>query len=388
VFCATVLESAGYKVGLYTSPHLKDFEERIQINRQPIGRETLVDLVDELRPVIESIKDINTFEIMTALAFIYFSRADVDIAVIEVGLGGRLDATNVISPVVSVITALYLEHTNILGDTLSKIAFEKAGIIKTGIPVVLSPQRDEALQTVLEIANQRQAPVTLVGEHYQFSPQKAGLDGQTFLITKASTSETIPLEIGLLGQYQVENATTAYAALQILRDQGFVISESAIHEGFALTKWPARFEILSVNPTVVIDSAHNPDSTRRIRQAMEEYFPNQPLVVVFGVSEDKNITGIIEELLPNTIHFICSQSTHPRAMDAHELKNYFAPYNCPVKVCKVIGDALNEAQTIAGNRAVVLVTGSIFVAATARIAWFESRNIGWSKNVGLQLVSG
>jgi dihydrofolate synthase/folylpolyglutamate synthase len=293
----------------------------------------------------------------------------------------------VITPKVSVITALYLEHTNILGDTLAEIAFEKAGIIKTGVPVVLSPQKEEALQKVAEIAKLRQAPLILAAEQYHYHSQNTSLDGQSFTITSVEPPQSTTLEIRLLGQYQLENATTAYAALQVLRAQGMELLDADIKDGFSSAKWPARFEILNINPTIVVDSAHNPDSARMIRQAIEEYFPGQPLVIILGVSEDKNISGIIEELLPHTVHIICTQSTHPRAMDAHELLNIVTPYGCPVKVCVPVHDALLEAGTIAGNDALILVTGSIFVAATARIDWFESQNIPWSKDVGLQLAS-
>ena len=168
VLCATVLQTANYKVGLFTSPHLQDFEERIQINRIPINRERFVELVDEIKPFVRNIPGLNTFEITTALSFLYFSREAVDIAVVEVGLGGRLDATNLIIPQVSIITALFLEHTTILGDTLAEIAFEKAGIIKDGVPIVLSPQKEEAFRVIKEIAERKQAPLILVGGDYEY----------------------------------------------------------------------------------------------------------------------------------------------------------------------------------------------------------------------------
>lgn len=385
--CATVLQAAGYKVGLFTSPHLQDFEERIQINRISIDRERFVELVDEIKPFVSNIPGLNTFEITTALSFLYFSKEEVDIAVVEVGLGGRLDATNLITPQVSIITALFLEHTTILGNTLAEIAFEKAGIIKEGVPVVLSPQEKEALGVVEEIAGKKQAPLILVGKDYDYELKKRSYDGQIFSIRAENTNENKDFEIGLLGQYQIENATAAYAALDVLRKKGFNVTETAIKEGFLSTKWPARFEILRIDPPVVVDSAHNPDSARYIRRAMEEYFPGLPLVLVLGVSEDKNISGIIEELLPNTIQIICTQSTHPRAMDAKRLMEYTQSYGVPVKICNPVGEALLEAQKIGENQAVVLVTGSIFVAATARIAWFESLEVRWRKDVGYQLAS-
>jgi dihydrofolate synthase/folylpolyglutamate synthase len=371
-FCATSLEMEGYKVGLYTSPHLRDFEERIQINWHAIPREAFVAYVDELKPYVAAIPGLNTFEIATALAFLYFSREKVDIAVIEVGLGGRLDATNVIIPRVSVITALYLEHTYILGNTLTQIAREKAGIIKPGVPVVVSPQREEARQMVSSIAEQRKSPLIQMGMDYVSECLESSLEQQSFCIRSAHTGEETHLDIGLLGRHQVENASTAFVALKELRLQGIPICDESIKEGLARTSWPARFEILRKEPPVVVDSAHNPDSARKLRQTLEEYFPGRPIVLVFGVSEDKNVTGMIQELLAGTQLFICSKSTHPRAMDAGALMEMVKPFGCPVVAIEQVEDALVEAIQVAGQEAVVVVTGSIFVAATARIAWFEN----------------
>lgn len=386
-FCATALEYDGYRVGLFTSPHLRDYEERIQINREPIPRETLVDLVEEMKPLIEEIPGINTFEITTALAFEYFKNEGVDIAVIEVGLGGRLDATNVITPLVSVITALYLEHTYILGDTIEQIAMEKGGIIKPGIPVVVSPQSEAARKTVAAIAAERQSPLVQVGLDFTFVGTDTTFEKQNLVIRSPQKENQVDLEISLLGPHQLENATAAYVALQVLREQGIAISEKAIHEGFAHTNWPARFEILNLNPPVVVDSAHNPDSARKIKQTLDEYFPGRPIIIVFGVSEDKNIQGMIKEFLPGAVQIICSQSSHPRAMDADELAGHLVGFEISVSVIKSIGKALEEAMILAGEEAVVLVTGSIFVAATGRIAWFENmRNLPAKKEQ--KLVSG
>jgi dihydrofolate synthase/folylpolyglutamate synthase len=376
-FCATALEYEGYKVGMFTSPHLRDYEERMQINREPISRETLVTLVDEMKPLIEDIPGINTFEITTALAFQYFKNEGVDIAVIEVGLGGRLDATNVITPLVSVITALFLEHTYILGDSIEEIAQEKGGIIKPRIPVVVSPQLEAARKTVTNIATERGSQLVVVGVDYTFEGVDSTLEKQKLHIQAGENRDQVDLEISLLGAHQLENATAAYAALQVLREQGVDISERAIQEGFANTSWPARFEILSLNPTVVVDSAHNPDSARKIKQTLEEYFPGRPIIIVFGVSEDKNIQGMIQAFNPGVDQIICSQSTHPRAMDAAVLAGHLTPFDIPVRVIKSIGKALEEAVITAGEKAVVLVTGSIFVAATGRIAWYENmKNLG------------
>ncbi|MGD2159108.1 MAG: Mur ligase family protein, partial [Anaerolineales bacterium] len=234
--CAAALQAEGYKVGLYTSPHLKDFEERIQINTQPIPRSQLVELVEEIKPTVASIPRLTTFEITTALAFLYFARQNVDIAVIEVGLGGRLDATNVITPIVSVITALYLEHTFVLGDTLPKIAAEKAGIIKSGVSVVISPQRKEARQVVARIAAERNAPLIRVGIDYGYALQSFSLDGQTFYIWsrgKGHDEDKVELKIKLLGAHQIDNAATAYVTLKVAQSTGISIREESIANGFA-----------------------------------------------------------------------------------------------------------------------------------------------------------
>jgi dihydrofolate synthase/folylpolyglutamate synthase len=371
-FCATALEYEGYKVGLFTSPHLRDYEERMQINREPISRETLVALVEEMKPLIEDIPGINTFEITTALAFQYFKNEGVDFAVIEVGLGGRLDATNVITPLLSVITALFLEHTYILGDTIEEIAMEKGGIIKPGIPVVVSPQSEAARETITKIAKERGSRLVQVGLDFTFEGADSTLEKQVLIIQTQQKKEQVALEIRLLGAHQLENATAAYAALQVLREQGVDISQRAIQEGFANTSWPARFEILSLNPTVIVDSAHNPDSARKIKQTLDEHFPGRPIIIVFGVSEDKNIQGMIQAFRPGVDLIICSQSTHPRAMDAAVLVGHLTTFDIPVRVIKSIGKALEEAVIMAGEEAVVLVTGSIFVAATGRIAWYEN----------------
>lgn len=377
-FCAYALREAGYRVGLFTSPHLKDFEERIQINHEPMSRSALVDLTEALKPVIESIPRLTTFEITTGLGFLYFSRQNVDIAVVEVGLGGRLDSTNIITPVISVITALYLDHTSILGDTLPKIAREKAGIIKPGIPVVLAPQQDGASEVIREVADRHNAPLILVGEDYVYRFLHATLERQYFLIGRNPNTleeEGQRLEIPLLGKYQIENAATAYAALRTLSDRGLSISKDQIREGLASTVWPARFEIARQDPPVIFDAAHNPSAISKLRETVDHFFPETPMVLVFGISEDKNLRGMFAELLPRTETLICTQATHPRAMDAELMREKAAEYACQLIVVKEVGDALEKALQIAGDDHLVLVTGSIFVAASARIAWDE-RGLG------------
>lgn len=370
--CASVYQTSGYRVGLYTSPHLKDFEERIQVNRVPISRKALVDLVDELRPRIEAVDKLTTFEIMTGLAYLYFARQEVDIAVIEVGLGGRLDATNVITPLISVITTLCLDHTSILGDTLAEIAREKGGIIKPGIPVVTSPQKTEALQVLKVIAENTQSPLFEVGKDYHFRAVDADLDGQRFRTAKTVPELNSPdseYYLPLLGRFQVINAATAFAVLDQVRERGFPVTPAQVKKGFRTLDWPARFEIARRNPPVVFDSAHNPESIRKIRETVDEFFPGVPLVAVFGISEDKELEGMYDALLPRTDYLITTQADHPRAMDPVALLKRAERFHLKGEAVPEVRKALKRALEVAGNERMILVTGSIFVAATARIAW-------------------
>ena len=365
---ASSLRAEGYRVGIYTSPHLQDFTERIQVNDQPISAAELAALVDFVKPTVAQIERLTTFEITTAIAFLYFARQKVDAAVIEVGLGGRLDATNVIHPLLSVITSLSMDHMNVLGDTLPKIAFEKAGIIKTGRPVVLSPQREEARQVIEEVAQQRGSPLIEVGRDVSFAPGAHSLDGQSFQVWLAGEAP-VDLRIPLLGPHQLENAATAYAALQTARQQGLEVSEAAIRKGFAEVVWPGRFELLRREPPVVVDSAHNRDSAARLRQTLDVYLPSRPVVLLFGASEDKDVEGIFAELMPRVSTLIATQSIHPRALEAEKLVEIAARYGKPARVVLPVEKAVEASLQQAGDESVVLATGSLFIVAAFREIW-------------------
>ena len=239
---ASGLQAAGFRVGLYSSPHLLDYCERIQINSQPVSNARLVELVEQIKPAVARIPKLTTFEITTALAFLHFAAEHADAAVIEVGLGGRLDATNIVQPKVSVITSLSYDHMAVLGNTLAQIAGEKAGIIKPGVPVISSPQKEEALEVLLRVSKERNAPFTLLKRDVVFEPLSHSLDGQSLRVEAGH--ETITLTIPLLGAHQVQNAAVAATALWKLRRQGLDIPDSAIQNGFAKVKWPARFEVV------------------------------------------------------------------------------------------------------------------------------------------------
>ena len=315
ILCASALKQAGYKVGLYTSPHLDDYTERIQINGEFIPGADLVRMVEITKPHVAAIPELTTFEITTALAFIYFAEQKVDVAVIEVGLGGRLDATNILRPIVSVITSISYDHTLLLGTTLTEIAGEKAGIIKTGVPVVLSPQDEEVNRLFERVAHHQGSAVVCVGQDVLFRRMSSSLESQTIAVWLPDQNPDNPLllTIPLLGTHQAINATTAYAALQIFDKFGLRVDEEAIKVGFTKAFWPGRFEIIQHSPPVILDCAHNRDSALNLRHTFNEYFPGQQVIMVFGASEDKDIQVMFAELLPSVKEMIAVKSYHPRA---------------------------------------------------------------------------
>jgi len=370
--CASVLQEAGYRVGFYSSPHLHDYTERIQVDQHPIAHMELVELVEEIKPFVAQIPALTTFEITTALAFLYFARQGVNAAVIEVGLGGRLDATNIVNPLVSVITSLSYDHMNILGSTLSEIAREKAGIIKPGVPVVLAPQKEEARLVIEGLAFERGSLLIQVGDDILYQPLTHSIEeGQVFQVGLPSDTEPMRLELPLLGSHQVDNAAVAYTALQTAQSRGLSISVSDIKEGFRKVRWPGRFEILCRNPYLVVDSAHNRDSAQKLLQALEDYFPGKPVVMIFGASEDKDIDGMFAELLPRVCQLVATRSFHPRAIEPEKLLEIAQPYHIPIWNVEKVEDALDEAIRLAGEDALVLAAGSLFIAAAVRETWLS-----------------
>jgi len=362
--CAWGLQAASYKVGLYTSPHLLDYTERIQINGQPISHEQLIELVEEIKPHVAKIEKLTTFEITTALAFMAFAKYGVNAAVFEVGLGGRLDATNVVRPKVSVITSLSYDHMAILGDTLAKIAGEKAGIIKEGVPVVSSPQKDEALEVLERVASEKNASFSLIGRDIKFKALVSSLDGQGLALIYQQS--TIEMSIPLLGLHQVENAATAYLALKM---SGLEITDEQIQKGFSQVKWPARFEILRRKPPVVIDSVHNRDSALRLRETLDQYFPDIPVIMVFCTLEDKDISGMLDELKPRLEQVIATRAEHPRAPSAEWLAEQVNKAAIPVEAVTPVALALERALELAGESKIVLSAGSVAFAGEISVAW-------------------
>lgn len=359
--CASALRAAGYMVGLYTSPHLEDYTERIRVDGEPISHEQLVELVEEIKPHVAKIPKLTTFEITTALGFMAFAKFGVDVAVLEVGLGGRLDATNVVTPRVSVITSLSYDHMAVLGNTLALIAGEKAGIIKDGVPVVSAPQQDEALEVLLRVAKSKGCKFTLVGQDIHFEFIESSLDGQKFRIHNSE------FRIPLLGSHQIENAATAYTALKA---SGIPIADENIQKGFSQVQWRARFEIARLDPPLIFDSAHNQDSFEKLYETLETYFPGRMVYLIFGASEDKNIPGMFEAMKPKIQKLIITRADHPRALSVEHIQGLAEQAGVESEAVVLVREALKRALELSSNDgSIVLSAGSMFVTAEVMREW-------------------
>jgi folylpolyglutamate synthase/dihydrofolate synthase len=366
---ASALRAAGYKTGLYTSPHLQDYVERIQIDGASVSHTELVELVELAKPAVNRIPLLTTFEITTAIAFLYFAQQKVNAAVIEVGLGGRLDATNVVVPRVSVITSLSYDHMAVLGNTLMLIAGEKAGIIKPGIPVVSAPQVDEARVVLEKISAERKSALTMVGRDVRVETGEHSLDGQNLTVF---TPQPVRFHIPLLGAHQSVNAATAYTAL---RASGLKISEEAIRKGFAEVSWPCRFEVIQREPPVILDSAHNPDSFEKLAETLEDYFPGKAIILIFGSSEDKDMTGMLNILKEKVSLVLATKAVHPRATETEKILELANRLGVRAETATPVEAALNRALQLAvgGNNAIVSA-GSMFVTAEVKTAWQKLNN--------------
>ncbi len=365
-FVASILQAAGYRVGLYTSPHLVSFQERIQVNRQPIPEEALADVVTHLQPL--ATRDLTFFEVTTACAFLYFAQVQVDIAVIEVGLGGRLDATNVLIPKVTAITPISLDHMPKLGNTLERIAREKAGIVKSGVPLVVAPQPRQALEIFREVARDRQAPLHLIEEQVQIEGvQLSPMGSRCRLRTPQGVYPD--LEIPLLGRHQLMNAATAVRMVELLSDQRreSSLTAQAVREGLFKTIWPGRCQLLEGVPPILLDGAQNAASAQTLRATAEELFPERPVCLVLGVSLEKDLAGIASVLGPWAKRLILTRAQVPRAEPQAKLAEAFRAWHSNPSVTDSVTEALEQALTTADPKDLIVVTGSLFVVGEALV---------------------
>jgi dihydrofolate synthase/folylpolyglutamate synthase len=387
ILAASALQAGGYRVGLYTQPHLHSYRERMRINDTLISREELTGLVEGMRPAVETILaeaaergTITSYEIGTALTLLFFARQHVDIAVLEIGLGGRLDAVNAVRPLVSVITSLSLDHMAVLGNTIEQIAFEKAGIIKPGVPVLTVPQWPAARPVLQRIAAERGTTLRVVeparpgGQAPQPGPEQRHLSNQQLLIKYGSGE--IEASVPLLGEHQRLNAALAAAAVWEQQQQpgGLPVSAKAVTDGFARVEWPARLQLLedrAGQPLIVADGAHNAESAGRLRDALAENFFYEKLWLVVGIYADKDIAGILNELAeaPTLAGIVFTRSHSPRAAAPEALAEAARPIlqgkQIQIEQAPTVAAALEKAQKRAGPLDLIALTGSLSVAAEA-----------------------
>ncbi|KTB47684.1 bifunctional folylpolyglutamate synthase/dihydrofolate synthase [Dehalogenimonas alkenigignens] len=373
-----VLREAGYQTGLYTSPHLIETYERFKINDRFIGEDELIAGIERLKPIVEAINAearygaLTTFEIMTALAFDFFAAHNVDWQVIEVGLGGRLDATNVARPDLCVITTIALEHTEVLGDTLGQIASEKAGIIKSGVPVIMAPQAPEARRVIEDVCRQRGAHLVRVDPE-QAAPSEYRGGRQAFSL--AGRLGRYDISLPLLGTFQRVNCAAAVAALETLAGLGVAgLDKTAIELGLAKTVWPGRFQVLDKSPLIIADGAHNPAAAAELAASLDAYFGGRdllphPAVLVIGASADKNVGGMAEVLAPLFEEVIVTRTRHPRAMEPRILGRAFEALGKRVNHTSTTAEALVLGVQMAGAGGLVCVTGSLFAVGETLELW-------------------
>ena len=367
----SVLRAAGYRTGLYTSPHLHSFRERIQVAGELIPEGDVCRLVDEMQPLVTQVEDITTFEIITCLAFAWFALREVEWAIVEVGLGGRLDATNVLEPAATVITPISYDHMAILGDTLPEIAAEKAGIVKPGVPVVCAPQPDEALAVIREVSERQGAPLTLLGRDWTWRPGESDLGGQSFSLHHAKDDITFRLRLPLLGEHQLANAATAVATISVLGQLGVHVPGSALHDGLQAVRWPGRLEILGREPLVIADGAHNGDSARKLMAALHTLGGWGRLILILGGSADHLSPDLLVALVPAADRAIATQSQHPRATEPAWIQARAAELGFHLEDGGPVAQALDLALADAAPEDLICCTGSLFVAGEARAVWLS-----------------
>jgi len=368
----SMLTSAGFKTALYTSPHLVSFRERIKIKDELISEEDLAHILGRIKITIESsMKDERPtfFEIYTAIAYIYFKEKKSDFAVYEVGLGGRLDATNLIEPLVSAITPLSYEHTDKLGDTLEEIAKEKCGIIKDGSICVSAPQEEEALKVIENICRERNSRLILIGRDIKFKELASDENSNTFDLSTPSGGYK-GLKTSLIGPHQIVNAATAIGIVEALKLKNIIVPEGAVRNGIMNAKWPGRLEVIDRKPFVLLDGAHNRASARILAGAVKKIFKYNRLILVLGVSKDKDVKGMLAELLPEAGEVILTKSkVSSRALDPVKIKEEISSMKHGIKdiiLTSNTEEALSRANSIASPEDLILITGSLFIVGEVK----------------------
>lgn len=384
---ANILVEAGYKVGSYTSPFIEEFEERIQINNKNIPKEDLSHIVTEVSKAVEKVVELGysnptEFEIITCVGFLYFYQSKIDFAMIEVGIGGRLDSTNVITPILSVITSISLDHTLILGDTIDKIAYEKAGIIKEGIPVIMFPQQkqsEEVIETTCREKNCKlikvpQCSSTYLGkenlQQVDITSMEGTMNVSNNVITQKVRVETSNnnyiIDLALLGKHQLLNCSVAVHAIEELIGLGTKISKDNIIMGFRSVKWPARMEVMNKKPLVVIDGAHNIDGIEKLTESIDMYFNYNKIILILGILADKEVEEMIKIIVPKVSRVITVTPHSERAELSEELKTQVERYTNNCEAIEDYTEAYEKALSYCQEEDLLLVSGSLYMVGDMR----------------------
>lgn len=386
---SAIYSRAGYTVGLFTSPHLIDFRERFQINGRMISKDQTLDLIKEIREKTDPQEPPTFFEFVTAMALVYFCRRKVDLTIMETGLGGRLDATNIILPLISVITTISLEHQEYLGKTLKSIALEKAGIIKSQVPLVTGVTQKK-VQGILEgVCRERQAPMLLAGRdfrtrktgpgkfhYFRFRIADCGIKdkAQSQLLDTPQSAIGIPhLKVALLGDHQIRNAGLALTVIDRLLPK-FPVGEDAVREGLAGVTWPGRMEALAERPRIILDGAHNPGAMKVLSQSLSKAFSYKKLVLIFGMMKDKEIGPTANYIIPLADKVFLTRAAYDRSAEPESLIPFVEGRNLPYSIASTIPLAIKLAREEAGPEDLILITGSLFIVGEAR-AWWENHQI-------------
>jgi len=363
---ASIFEQAGYKVGLYTSPYIEDFCERIQINGQNIPGDTLAKITDKVKLVAESMEDHpSQFELVTAIGMLYFLEEHVDIIMLEVGMGGALDSTNVIDPPeLAIVTNIGLEHTEYLGKTLEAIATTKAGIIKTGCNCVCYDGAPEVTEVIKSDCKAKNVTLTCC-DFTKIDFGEETLDGQRF------NYEGEEYKIKLLGPHQLCNTCVVIEAVKAMRTRGWNISQDALKEGLILTRWPARFEVLGYDPLFILDGGHNPQCAEALAKSIENTLNGRKVVFLMGVLADKDYEGILSYIMPYAQEFVCLTPFSDRALDKHEFAKYLESKGLKATVAEDVPEGIKLAQKLAGKDGTVVGFGSLYIAGYIRTEYYK-----------------
>lgn len=354
----SMLRAAGLRVGLYTSPYIVRFNERMQIDGESISDEELCELVERIRPHADAMEDKPTeFELITALAFLYFAKHECDVVVLECGLGGRLDATNVIkTPLLSVITGIALDHTAILGDTVEKIAAEKAGIIKSGVPVLWCGNDESAEAVIRQKADEVGAPLYTIRRD-DLTVLDMTLDGTTF-----DFGDRKNLHIPLLGSYQPHNAANALTVIDLLNANGYNIIDEAVSQGLSAVRWPARFEIIHRDPLIIADGGHNPDGIDAAVKSIKQYFGDGKVAIVTGVMADKDYRYMASRMAEVACRVFCLTPDNPRSLPAEDYARVFSELGIKATPCSTVSEAVKAGMAFAKERDIPLISlGSLYM---------------------------